>query len=166
MEIMLAASSEMTSNRLSLVPIQGQENGRPAAFDFAEAGSFFQSHKFVSKPWFCNVSRVSPECAGGAEKNLRSQRYDNRLHGHHGQEHHATNFHDLVIEFTQERITTAQRERTIKPPPSHRLSLTGVAIRQRLCGTRVAPAGPASQTCSHTPAAAASRRPSRLKATH
>src|SRR5262245_25604986 len=40
---MLATSSGITSSRLSLVPIQGQENGRPAAFDFAEAGSFFRS---------------------------------------------------------------------------------------------------------------------------
>jgi predicted DNA-binding transcriptional regulator AlpA len=39
----MLAASEIASSRLSLVPIQRQGNEQPAAFDFAEAGSFFRS---------------------------------------------------------------------------------------------------------------------------
>ena len=58
---LLADSSEITSSRLSLVPIQGQENRRPVAFDFAEAGSFFRSIqrgllKAVEVAHFLNIS--------------------------------------------------------------------------------------------------------------
>ena|SRR5262249_27224481 len=40
---MLATSSEITSSRLSLVPVQRQENERPASFELVEAGSPFRS---------------------------------------------------------------------------------------------------------------------------